>query len=118
MKTIADAITEHVQAMPTPDQIKLLRATDPGKVHAFCAYAIAGRPDLQDAVAAFLVDREPQLLGRFLVWHSDFVAPDMPVCEVEDCGQVATGQDPGSVRDRDVCDRHGEFVGEPSGRVA
>jgi hypothetical protein len=101
MKTIADAMTEWVLEQPIPDQIKLLQAQD---------------PKAMDLFFGFVAEAQPQLVARFLVWHTDLLP--VPVCEVEDCGQVATGQDPYSVRDREVCDEHGEFVAEPAERVA
>ena len=101
MKTIADAITEHVQSMPVPDQIRLLQAADPDALRLFFG---------------FVAEAQPQLVARFLVWHTDLLP--VPVC-ANDCGRVATGQDPFSVKDREICDEcNPEFVDEPSGRVA
>lgn len=87
--TLADAMTEWIQSRPVHEQIQLVQAQDPKALERFFAFATAA---------------QPQLLGRFLVWSTDLLP--LRVCEVEDCGEVATHTI--GVKGRDVCDNHGE----------
>ena len=102
MKTPADTLVDQILELPTAEQLALLHG------------AVVDRHTGTDALDLFwswMAGYEPQAAARFLAGHVDLFTGSM--CKAADCDQLATHMDPTSVRDRAVCDAHGEYVPEP-----
>lgn len=102
MKAPADALVESILELPTPDQLVVL--------HRAVVDPDTGM-DALDLFWSWVLGPSPQVAAAFLAHHVTLFAGS--VCEADDCDQVGTHLDPGSRRDRLVCDGHGEHADEP-----